>query len=332
MSALSLALIIALTTVLIAEFVNGWTDAPNAIATVVATGVMAPRSAILMAVIMNTIGAMAGTAVAKTVGQGIVVPSALTLPAITAAMLSIIAWGTFAARVGMPVSKSHALLAGLAGAGFAGGGLDALQWAGWQKVFTGMAMSILLGSSAALLFGWIVTRISGDSKPGRSKPLYDRLSIVSGCFMAFNHGLNDGQKFMGVFAMTLFAGGAIPKFEISYWVIVLCAATMGIGTSAGGWRIIKTVGAKMTKLQSWQGFAAQTAASFTIFAASSYGIPLSTTHTITSGIVGAAASRRISDVRWHVLQRIVLAWIVTFPVCAVVAYFAALLANKLFAG
>lgn len=331
MSALSLALIIALATVLIAEFVNGWTDAPNAIATVVATGVMSPRSAILMAVIMNTIGAMSGTAVAKTVGQGIVVPAALTLPAITAAMLSIIAWGTFAARVGMPVSKSHALLAGLAGAGFAGGGWGALQWAGWQKVFTGMAMSIGLGMLAALLLGWLIIRLSGATKPGRSKPLYDRLSIVSACFMAFNHGLNDGQKFMGVFAMTLFAGGAIEKFEISNWVIVICALTMGIGTSAGGWRIIKTVGARMTKLQSWQGFAAQTAAGLTIFGASAYGIPLSTTHTITSGIVGAAASRRLSEVRWGVLKRIVLAWIVTFPVCAAVAYFAALFANALFA-
>ncbi|MEQ1651461.1 MAG: inorganic phosphate transporter [Hyphomicrobium sp.] len=332
MSALSLALIIALSTVLIAEFVNGWTDAPNAIATVVATGVMSPKSAILMAVIMNTIGAMSGTAVAKTVGQGIVVPAALTLPAITAAMLSIIAWGTFAARVGMPVSKSHALLAGLAGAGFAGGGWGALQWAGWQKVLIGMVLSIGLGAVAALVLGLIVIRISGATKPGRSKPLYDRLSILSACFMAFNHGLNDGQKFMGVFAMTLFAGGAISEFYIPYWVIVLCALTMGIGTSAGGWRIIKTVGAKMTKLQSWQGFAAQTAAGLTIFGASAYGIPLSTTHTITSGIVGAAASKHVSDVRWGVLQRIVLAWIVTFPVCALVAYFAALVANALFSG
>jgi inorganic phosphate transporter, PiT family len=332
MSALSLALIIALSTVLIAEFVNGWTDAPNAIATVVATGVMSPRSAILMAVIMNTVGAMAGTAVAKTVGQGIVVPSALTLPAITAAMLSIIAWGTFAARVGLPVSKSHALLAGLAGAGFAGGGWSALQWTGWQKVLMGMVLSIGLGGIAALLLGLVVIYFAGETKPGRSKPLFDRLSILSACFMAFNHGLNDGQKFMGVFAMTLFAGGAISEFYIPYWVIIVCAATMGVGTSAGGWRIIKTVGAKMTKLQSWQGFAAQTAASFTIFGASAYGIPLSTTHTITSGIVGAAASKRLSDVRWGVLQRIVLAWIVTFPVCAVVAYLAALAANATFHG
>ena len=332
MSALSFALIIALVSILAAEFVNGWTDAPNAIATVVSTGVMSPRLAILMAVILNTVGAMSGTAVASTVGKGIVDPASLTLPSITAAMLSIIAWGSFAARAGLPVSKSHALLAGLAGAAFAGGGLGALQSAGWQKVLTGMGLSIGLGALAALVLGLIIIRFAGETKPGRSKPLFDRLSILAACFMAFNHGLNDGQKFMGVFTTTLLAGGAISRFEIPLWVIVLCAVTMGVGTACGGWRIIQMVGSKMTKLQSWQGFAAQTAAGFTIFGASAYGIPLSTTHTITSGIVGAAASRRVSDVRWGVLKRIVLAWVITFPVCAIVAYFAALAANRLFAG
>jgi inorganic phosphate transporter, PiT family len=330
MEALTLGLAIALFTVLAAEFINGWTDAPNAIATVVATGVMPPRLAIPMAVIMNTIGAMSGTAVAATVGKGIVDPAALTLPSITAAMLSIIAWGSIAARFGIPVSKSHALLAGLAGAAFAGGGIGALQWAGWQKVATGMFLSIVLGSLAAFLLGLLIAKFSGASKPARAKRGYDWLSVASAMFMAFNHGLNDGQKFMGVFVTTLLAGGAISKFEIPYWVIVLCAVTMGVGTSFGGWRIIQTVGTKMTRLQSWQGVAAQTSAAFTIFGASAYGIPLSTTHTITSGIVGAAASRRTSDVRWTVLKRIVMAWLVTFPFCAALAFCAALLANKLF--
>jgi PiT family inorganic phosphate transporter len=330
MDAISIALIIALSTVLIAEFINGWTDAPNAIATVISTGVMSPKVAILMAVVMNTIGAMSGTAVAATVGKGIVDPSVLTLPSITAAMLSIIAWGSIAARFGIPVSKSHALLAGLAGAGFAGGGFAALQWSGWQKVGTGMFLSIALGAFAAFVLALIIIRFAGASHPGRAKREADRASIAAACFMAFNHGLNDGQKFMGVFATTLLAGGAISKFEIPYWVIIVCALTMGLGTSFGGWRIIQTVGSKMTRLQSWQGFAAQTSAAFTIFGASHYGIPLSTTHTITAGIVGAAASRRASDVRWGVLKRIVAAWFVTFPFCAIIAYFAASLANQLF--
>lgn len=330
MDALTFWLVLALITVLAAEFINGWTDAPNAIATVVSTGVMSPRLAILMAVVMNTIGAMSGTAVAATVGKGIVDPSALTLPSITAAMLSIVAWGMIAARFGIPVSKSHALLAGLAGAAFEGGGIAALQWTGWQKVGTGMFLSIVMGALAAFLLALLIIRFAGNAKPGRAKREFDRLSILAACFMAFNHGLNDGQKFMGVFATTLLAGGALTKFEIPFWVIITCALTMGLGTSFGGWRIIQTVGSKMTRLQSWQGFAAQTSAAFTIFGASAYGIPLSTTHTITSGIVGAAASRRASDVRWGVLKRIVSAWFITFPFCAVIAYLAAGLANSLF--
>lgn len=330
MSAISLALIFALATILMAEFVNGWTDAPNVIATVVATGVMSPKIAILMAVIMNTLGAMSGTAVASTVGKGIIDPAALTIPAITAAMLSIVAWGTFAARAGLPVSKSHALLAGLAGAAFAKGGIGALQWAGWEKVIIGMVLSVILGCIASYVIGHIVITLAGASKPGRSKRLFDRLSIVAACFLAFNHGLNDGQKFMGVFATTLLTGGVLTTFEIPFWVILICALTMALGTSAGGWRIIQTLGSRMTRLQSWQGFAAQTAAGFTIFGASSFGVPLSTTHTITSAIVGAAASRRMSDIRWVVLQRIVLAWLITFPVCFVAAFAAARLASSLY--
>ena len=330
MSAMSFALILALTTVLMAEFVNGWTDAPNVIATVISSGVMSPRAAILMAVVMNTVGAMSGTAVAATVGKGIVDPAALTLPSITSAMISIIAWGTFAARAGLPVSKSHALLAGLAGAAFAGGGLQALQWAGWEKVIIGMVLSIVLGGVAAFVIGLVVVFLAGGSKPARSKSLFDRLTLVTACFLAFNHGLNDGQKFMGVFATTLLTGGAMATFEIPFWVILICALTMAAGTSAGGWRIIRTIGSRMTRLQSWQAFAAQAAAGFTIFGASAFGIPLSTTHTITSGIVGAAASRRTSDVRWTVLKRIVLAWLITFPVCFAAAYVAARVVNTLF--
>lgn len=330
MSALSFALIFALTSVLLAEFVNGWTDAPNVIATVVSTGVMSPKTAILMAVLMNTAGAMSGTAVATTVGKGIVDPASLTLPAITAAMLSIVAWGAFAARAGLPVSKSHALLAGLAGAAFAGGGLQALEWAGWAKVLTGMVLSLLLGGVASFGIGLLVVLVAGASKPARTKGLFDRLSVGAACFLAFNHGLNDGQKFMGVFATTLLTGGAVATFEIPFWVILLCALTMAAGTSAGGWRIIKTIGSRMTRLQSWQGFVAQAAAGCTIFGASAFGIPLSTTHTITSAIVGAAASRRTSDIRWIVLKRILLAWLITFPVCFAAAFLAARLVNSMF--
>ena len=326
---LTFGLALALITVLAAEFVNGWTDAPNAIATVISTGVMAPRTAIVMAVVFNTLGAMAGTKVAETVGKGIVAPSALSLNAITATMLAIIAWGGIAARVGLPVSKSHALLAGLMGAAFAGGGVDALLWSGWQKVLIGVFASIGIGFTLSLAIGRIVMLVAGNLRPTRAKRTFDILQIVSAGFMAFMHGLNDGQKFMGVFALTLLAGGATSKFEIPFWVILVCALTMGIGTSFGGWKIIKMVGSKMTRLTSWQGFAAQTAASSTILGASVFGIPLSTTHTITSAIVGVAACRRLSDVKWDVLGRIVVAWFITFPFCAFIAYIAASIANRL---
>jgi PiT family inorganic phosphate transporter len=329
MEAVTPWLLVALTAVLIAEFVNGWTDAPNAIATVVSTGVLTPKIAIVMAVVLNTLGAMAGTAVAATVGKGIVAPEVLTLPAITAAMCAIILWGTLAAKLGIPVSKSHALLAGLAGAGFAGGGLDALQWVGWEKVGIGLVCSIILGFLVALAIGKAVILFAGEMRPTRAKRMFDGLQVVSAAAMAFNHGLNDGQKFMGVFALTLLAGGVTKQFEIPLWVMIVCALTMGAGTSFGGWRIIKTVGSKLTRIKSWQGFAAETSASLTIFTASHYGIPLSTTHTITTAIVGASASRRVADVRWGVLQRIVMAWIVTFPSCAVIAYLAARIANAL---
>lgn len=331
MAALSIGLFIALAAVLAAEFINGWTDAPNAIATVVSTNVMTPRQAVVMAVVLNTAGAAAGTAVATTVGKGIVAPSALTLPAITATMVSIIGWGIMAARFGIPVSKSHALLAGLAGAALAGGGWQALQWDGWTKVGVGLVASLAFGSMASFLLGRLIIATASNAHPTRAKRAFDRMQMLSAAFMAFNHGLNDGQKFMGVFTLTLLAGGAIPEFHIPWWVIGVCALTMGIGTSFGGWRIIQTVGSKMTRLTSWQGFAATMAASSTIYVASSYGVPLSTTHTITSAVVGVAASKRRSDVRWGVLKRIVLAWLATFPACALLAYFAALFANRIWA-
>lgn len=331
MDVLTTGVVIALFAVLAAEFVNGWTDAPNAIATVVSTGVMTPRTAILMAVVMNTLGAMSGTAVATTVGQGIVAPSAMTIPAITSSMVAIVAWGTLAAKIGMPVSKSHALLAALAGAGFAGGGLDALQWHGWQKVGIGLVCSIAVGFIAALLLVRLIIRIAANASPHRAKRTFDMLQMGSAAFMAFNHGLNDGQKFMGVFALTLLAGGVTTEFAIPWWVILICAATMGLGTSAGGWRIIETIGSKMARLTTWQGFAATAAASSTIFGASLYGVPLSTTHTITSAIVGVGAGKRVSDVRWGVLRRIVTAWLLTFPSCALIAYGASLIANRLWA-
>ncbi len=327
---LTVVLFFVLFLILVAEFINGWTDAPNAIATVVSTGVLPTRVAIVVAVVLNTAGAMAGTAVAATVGKGIVETSALTLPTLGAAMVSIIVWGSIAARFGLPVSKSHALLAGLAGAAFAGGGFDALIVSGWTKVFVGIGCSFILGFSGAYLIAKVILLGARNASPAAAKKLFDRLQILSASFMAFNHGLNDGQKFMGVFALGLVVGGVHETFTIPLWVIILCGLTMGLGTSLGGWRIIRTIGMKLTKLTSWQGFAAETAASFTILGASTFGIPLSTTHTITTAIVGVGASLRLNNVRIDVLGRVISAWAMTFPFCALVAFGAASLV-RLFA-
>ncbi|MBI4121771.1 MAG: inorganic phosphate transporter [Parcubacteria group bacterium] len=318
-------LVFTLLLVLAAEFINGWTDAPNAIATVVATRVLPPRTAVVLAVILNTLGAMSGTAVAQTVGKGIVKPEVLSLPAIGVAMASVILWGCAAAWRGWPISKSHALLAALGGVGIASGGKGAIIWSGWWPIFLGMGLSLLFGFCSAWLLGKTVIRATGGLPRTLSKRWFDHLQIASVCCMAFSHGLNDGQKFIGVFVLTLFLGGVSDTFAIPAWVVLVCAATMGIGTSLGGWRIIRTLGKRLGELESWQGFAAESSASLTIVAASSLGVPLSTTHTITASITGAAASRRIKNVRWNVLGSILFGWVLTFLFCGPFAYILALI-------
>lgn len=324
---MELLLLAVLFLVLAAEFVNGWTDAPNAVATVISTGVASPKIAVPAAVVLNALGTTAGTAVAATIGKGIVETSAVSLASIAAAMISVILWGIFAAYRGIPVSKSHALIAGISGAAIAGGGFGALMWSGWKLVFIGMLGSIAFGFLGAYVIGKIIIFCAERASPTRAKRLFDGLQLLSASFMAFNHGLNDGQKFIGVFVLVLMLGGVLEAFEIPLWVILLCAVTMGLGTSLGGWKIIRTVGKKMVHIKSWQGFAAETAASTTIFIASAFGVPLSTTHTITSSIAGASSSRRIQDVRWGVLGHIIQAWVFTFPICGALAWGAATLAN-----
>ena len=327
---LSGMLLVVVILALLFDFTNGWHDSANAIATVVSTRVLRPLTAVVMAGVLNVAGAFMSTAVAKMVGVGIVDPGSVTPVVIAAALSGAILWNIFTLLLGLPTSSSHALIGGLVGAALTHGGWAVVHLKGLRKILEAMFVSPLFG----FLIGWLIMVVLSWAffRVARHVAVltFSRLQLLSAGFMAFNHGLNDGQKFMGVFVTTLIAGGALKTFEIPVWVIVLCAVTMGLGTSFGGWRIIQTVGSKMTRLQSWQGFAAQTSAGFTIFGASLYGIPLSTTHTITSGIVGSAAAKRVSDVRWGVLKRIVLAWIVTFPFCALIAYLAATAANAIF--
>ena len=308
--------------ILAAEFVNGWTDSPNAIATVVSTRFLSPYQAVIMATVLNAIGAMSGTAVAATVGKDIISADVINLTTVAAAMVAIILWSTLAWYYGLPTSESHALIASLTGAGLATAGPSSLLWTGWSKVLVGLVFSTFLGFFGGLLLMAILYRSLANSRPGTVRRTFGRLQILSAGFMAFSHGSNDGQKFIGVFTLALMLGGILPAFQVPIWVILLCAVTMGLGTAIGGWRIVKTMGLRLTKLEPVHGFAAETAAALTIELATRLGIPLSTTHTINTAIVGVGATRRFSAVRWGVTFDIVAAWILTFPVCGAIGWLA----------
>ncbi|MBI2104356.1 MAG: inorganic phosphate transporter [Candidatus Omnitrophica bacterium] len=321
--ALSPTLLVVLGLVLAAEFVNGWTDAPNAIATVVSTRVLSPTRALILATLLNIVGALFGTAVAATIGKGIVSPDAITIYTVGAAMVGIVFWSTLAWYYGLPTSESHALIAGLTGAGLATAGPQALLWSGWQKVLIGLAFSTFLGFFGGLLLMAILYRVFRRESPATVRRLFGKLQILSAAFMAFSHGSNDGQKFIGTFTLVLLLGGLIPEFHVQAWVILLCAGVMGVGTAVGGWRIVRTMGLRLTKLDPVHGFAAETGAAATIVLASAFGIPLSTTHTINTAIMGVGSTRRFSAVRWGVSRNIVTAWVLTFPVCGLIAWAAA---------
>ncbi len=316
---------------LAAEFTNGLTDAPNAIATVVATRVLSPVKAVLMAGVLNVLGVLImGTAVAVTIGTGIIDPNVIDLNTVAAALLTIIVWTMAAWYFGIPTSETHEMLAGLAGAGFAAAGTSALLWAGWQKVLIGLGLSTVMGFTVGygvmLAIYWLFRRV----RYATIRSVFGRLQILSAAFMAFSHGSNDGQKFMGIFALALTIGGVFSEFHVPFWVILLCGVVMGIGTSVGGWRIIKTMGFKMTRLESVQGFAAETSAGAAILVASSLGVPLSTTHTINTAIMGVGSTKRFSAVRWGVTAQIVMTWLITFPACAILGYIFAIILKPLF--
>ena len=318
-------LILVLLLILGAEFVNGWTDSPNAIATVVGTRSLTPLQAVIMAAVLNLLGVLSGTKVAATIGKGIVDASVIDLTTVAGAMISIIIWSSVAALWGIPTSETHALVAGLAGAGLATAGPSALLWDGWKKVLLGLFFSSVLGGLGGFLIMIAVYWIFRRAVPAKTKGTFRGLQILSSAFMAFTHGSNDGQKFMGVFTLSLLIAGILPAFQIPLWVIFICASVMALGTLTGGWRIIKTMGMKLTRLETHQGFAAEVAAASVIEAATRFGIPLSTTHTITSAIVGVGATRGGSAVNWGVTQRLVIAWILTFPICGLISYLVVLL-------
>lgn len=315
-----MTLAIVLFLVLAAEFINGWTDAPNAIATVISTRALPVFWAIVMASTLNIAGAFMGLAVATTIGQDIVDANAIDLLTLGAAMVAIILWGIFSWYTGLPISKSHALVAGLSGAALSEAGPSVLLWEGWSKILLGLVLSVTLGAFISAAIAMAIRLFFANAPLVSCQKAFARAQLFSSALMAFSHGSNDGQKFMGVFSLALLLAGQIESFVVPGWVIMLCALVMGLGTSLGGMRIIKTMGFKIVPLETYQGFSAETGAASTIILASSLGVPLSTTHTIGMAIVGVGYARRRRSIRWNVLRHIIQAWLLTFPVCGLLAY------------
>jgi PiT family inorganic phosphate transporter len=307
------------------EFANGWTDAPNSIATVVSTRVMRPHHAVMMAGVLNLVGALAGTAVAKTIAEGIVDPNFVGLETVASALLGATLWALAAQYFGLPSSESHALIAGLLGAGFAAGGLKALESEGTNRALVGLVTSPLGGFVVGLLLMVLIYRIFARVARATVARVFGRAQVASAAFMAFSHGTNDAQKTMGIIALAIAldragTAGNVGELTIEPWMIVSAAAVMGLGTMIGGWRVVRTLGMRMTHLEPVQGFAAETGAATVITVAARLGIPVSTTHAIGSSIMGVGATKRFSAVRWGVAGQVVAAWILTWPSCAVLGF------------
>jgi len=305
---------------LVFDYINGFHDAANSIATVVSTRVLSPGKAVVWAAFFNFVAAFVfGTAVAKTIGSGMIDISAVTTAVILAGLIGAIVWDVITWYYGLPTSSSHALIGGYAGAGIAKAGVGILIPAGWTKTLLFIVLAPGIGFVLGFLFMVATLWIFRNFAPSRVDRWFRRLQLVSAALYSLGHGGNDAQKTMGIIAGALFAGGLIPEFRIDLWVILSAHAAISLGTLSGGWRIIHTMGSKITRLQPVGGFAAETAGAVSLFTATSMGVPVSTTHTITGAIVGVGATRRLSAVRWGIAGQIVWAWILTIPASAAVA-------------
>ncbi|MDB6126781.1 MAG: inorganic phosphate transporter [Verrucomicrobia bacterium] len=339
--------LLVLLAALVFEYINGFHDTANAIATVVSTKVLTPRWAIAWAAFFNLVGALMGTAVATTIGKGLVDTQFVTMSTVMGALLSAIIWGLFTWWLGLPSSSSHALVGGLCGAalGTANGDWHVLHWSIvdskgaanglWPKIVLPMVASPLLGFVGGATLMFLLMVILRRLTPRMVNLIFGKAQLLSAGFMGFSHGSNDAQKTMGIIALALFTGttqGAFkdlppwaaflrtPEFTVPYWVMITCALTMAAGTAGGGWRIIRTMGHKMVKLQPVHGFAAETTAALIIHGASTLGVPVSTTHVIATSIMGVGATKRFSAVKWGLVGRIVWAWVLTLPLTGLLGY------------
>jgi len=314
-SSLGLIIVVAL----VFDYINGFHDAANSIATVVSTRVLSPLQAVAMAAFFNFIAVLVfGTTVAKTVGSGMVDLSTVTDAVILSGLIGAIIWNLITWYFGLPTSSSHALFGGYGGAAIAKSGFGAIIVSGWTKTILFMVLAPLIGMTVGLIVMTAIFWLFRDTTPRRVDRWFRRMQLVSAAAYSMMHGANDAQKTMGIITGALITGGFLQKFEVPWWVEVASYSAIGLGTLSGGWRIIKTMGSKITKLTPPGGFAAETGAAVAIFTATQMGIGISTTHTITGAIVGVGATRRLSAVRWGVAGRIVWAWILTMPASATI--------------
>ena len=320
---MDLALLTVVGLILVAltfDFINGFHDAANSIATVVSTRVLTPGKAVIWAAFFNFMAAFGfGTAVASTVGSGMVDLSVVTYAVIFSGLIGAIAWDLITWYYGLPTSSSHALFGGYAGAAVAKAGFGAVIVSGWTKTLVFMVLAPIIGLVVGLLVTAATLWICRHTTPARVDRWFRRLQLLSAAAYSLMHGANDAQKTMGIIAGALFTGGFIATFHIPFWVVLAAHAAIGLGTLSGGWRIISTMGQKITKLQPVGGFAAETGAAVAILTATHLGVGISTTHTITGAIVGVGATRRVQAVRWGLAGRIVWAWLLTIPASAGIA-------------
>jgi PiT family inorganic phosphate transporter len=315
-------LIVVVIVALFFDFTNGFHDTANAIATTVSTRAISPKIAVFGAAILNFLGAFVSLKVAATVAKGIVNPDAITLHIILAGLAGAIIWNLITWRFGLPTSSSHALIGGVAGAASIAVGLHVIKWHGLQeKVLIPSLVAPFLGLAGAIVLVLIIKRLVRRHAQKNVDRVFRRLQLISGGFVAFTHGTNDAQKTMGIIALALIAAHPGEAFHVPLWVIIASATAMAAGTYLGGWRIIKTLGEKITHLEPAQGFAAETATASTLWMAAHLGFPVSTTHTISGSILGAGAANRPAVVNWHVVRSILIAWVGTIPCAAAVGAF-----------
>jgi PiT family inorganic phosphate transporter len=301
------------------DYVNGFHDTANAIATSVSTKALSPRTAIIIAATLNFLGAMSGTAVAETIGKNIVAPEMVTPIVIISALIGAIFWNLFTWRFGIPSSSSHALIGGLIGGVIAGFGAGFVNWHGFLVILTGLIIAPVVGLAAGSLVMTILFWLFKGTSPALINNKFRKLQVVSACMASFAHGSNDAQKTMGIITMILVSSSLISTFQVPLWVKVACAGAMAAGTAVGGWRIIRTMGGKIFRIEPINGFAADFTSAVVIYTASHFGAPVSTTHVVSSSIMGVGAAKRLKGVRWNIARQIVIAWFVTIPSSALVA-------------